>query len=550
MYKPKKRSKLPAASENKRRPRRVFTYRRVSDKDQADGQSLAEQDRVNEMFCRDKNLEVVGVFQDVQTAAKTGRNDFNRMVKKLRKEDVDGIVFHKVDRSARNFNDWQTISELMDEGYYIAFAGERLESSDLGGRLAMDFLVTFAVHYIRNLRQETHKGLRGRINQGLWPWAAPLGYKDRPRNSGDEQRCKKFLDKKRAPFIRTLFELYVSRNYTVRELADEISARGLRTRTGKAVCFQKVCKILDNPFYAGLLPYDGELFPGKHEPIIPISLWDRTQELRKQRTVEKTTKHRFTFRRLLHCEICGSTMVGELKKGHVYYRCHHRGAHETNTIRETAVVEQLSAKLRAARLSPSVAKVAKSLLKDISAESTSLQKKREATERIERGKIEAKKQRALDAYLAGALDVEALNEVRNKAVSDLAALDAASRAESARPKSNQVLELLERLDSAVFSQKTGKQRELLGCLFSNLSVKAKEVSTQPRKWFGKLLDLQLVLQSAHSTESARTFVGALEDIAAEPECRKFVESLRHPDDNEFEFFRDGYKTATATNQAG
>ena len=94
-----------------RQNQRVFAFQRVSTKEQAEGASLTEQRRVIREFCQRRSLEIVGNIEEVQTAAKTGRTNFEAMVKALKKGNADGIVFHKVDRSSRNYRDWLTISD-------------------------------------------------------------------------------------------------------------------------------------------------------------------------------------------------------------------------------------------------------------------------------------------------------------------------------------------------------------------------------------------------------------------------------------------------------
>ena len=38
------------------------------------------------------------------------------MLKLLRKEKAQGVVIHKIDRSARNLKDWADLGEIIDQG--------------------------------------------------------------------------------------------------------------------------------------------------------------------------------------------------------------------------------------------------------------------------------------------------------------------------------------------------------------------------------------------------------------------------------------------------
>src|SRR5208337_4763709 len=54
-----------------------------------------------------------------------------------------------------------------------------LDLNTRGGRLSADIQAVVAADFIRNLREETKKGFYGRLKQGLYPIAAPIGYLDR-----------------------------------------------------------------------------------------------------------------------------------------------------------------------------------------------------------------------------------------------------------------------------------------------------------------------------------------------------------------------------------
>jgi len=90
--------------------------------------------------------------------------------------------------------------------------------------------------------------------------------------------------------------------------------------------------ILSNPFYTGLFRYSKELHEGKHEPIIVKKIFDKVQEVLKQRgrPRHKSVIEPQVFCGLLHCATCGMMITGEYrvkkqKNGNVhdyiYYHC-------------------------------------------------------------------------------------------------------------------------------------------------------------------------------------------------------------------------------------
>ena len=118
--------------------KRCFAYIRVSTVKQGEGVSLEAQQEAITRFASQHNLVIAQWFEEKQTAAKRGRPVFNRMLTELKKRRADGAIFHKIDRSTRNFEDWDRIGKLAEAGIGIHFATESLDFASRGGRLAAD----------------------------------------------------------------------------------------------------------------------------------------------------------------------------------------------------------------------------------------------------------------------------------------------------------------------------------------------------------------------------------------------------------------------------
>lgn len=83
-------------------------------------------------------------------------------------------------------------------------------------------------------------------------------------------------------------------------------------------------RILRNPIYYGHFRYAGELYEGKHKPIISKELFDEVQAVIAKRThhmPEDQERVPKPFLGLLRCGECGMAITGEMQKGHIYYRC-------------------------------------------------------------------------------------------------------------------------------------------------------------------------------------------------------------------------------------
>lgn len=203
--------------------KKYYSYIRVSTQRQGQfGTSLTEQKSAIERYAQKFNLTISRHFEERETAAKSGRPVFLEMLKSLRRRKANGVIIHKIDRSARNLKDWADLQSLTDSGIEIHFASESLDLNSRGGRLSADIQAVVASDYIRNLREETIKGIYGRLKQGLYPFPAVIGYLDAGKGN------PKKIDKLQAPLIKQAFELYSKGNIGLIALSDLMYEKGLR----------------------------------------------------------------------------------------------------------------------------------------------------------------------------------------------------------------------------------------------------------------------------------------------------------------------------------
>lgn len=300
---------------------KYFAYVRVSTTKQKSGVSLEEQRRAIVQFAQARGCTIAQWFEETETAAYGGRRVFTQMLARIDKGEASGLILHKIDRGARNLKDWALIGDLLDRGVDIRFAHENLDMESRGGRLAADIQAVIAADYIRNLREEVKKGLEGRLRQGLYPFKAPLGYRDHGAGRA------KTLDPQLAPLVAEAFARYAARTCTLRMLATEMCELGLVNQRGGRVSVNTLSNMLNNPFYTGVIRIKrtGAVYSGVHRPLISAALFDQVQTVLRGKTGDRLgLKHRFLYRRLIVCA-CGHRLVGERHKGFVYYRCHSHG---------------------------------------------------------------------------------------------------------------------------------------------------------------------------------------------------------------------------------
>src|SRR5437870_5574892 len=298
-----------------------FAYARVSTPRQGEkGVSLPEQKHAIERYARQHELEITRWFEERESASQTGRPAFNDMLRLLRLGKGQGVIIHKIDRSARNMQDWADVGKLADVGLEVHFASENVDLKTVGGRLSADIQAVVAAHYSRNLREEVKKGLYGRLKQGFYPFRAPIGYLDQGTAK------LKIHDPVRAPLLREAFKLYSGGRSSLPLLAQEMFRRGLRNHNGGPVTINGLATILKNPFYIGLMRIykTGQTFRGNHEPLIETGIFEKVQAVLAGKRVDRSKSHVSTYSRIVRCDTCRYSLIAERQKGRVYYRCHNR----------------------------------------------------------------------------------------------------------------------------------------------------------------------------------------------------------------------------------
>ncbi len=437
------------------------------------GVSLPEQKSAIERHASRNNLQITRWFEERETAAKKGRPIWNAMLKELRKGTANGVVIHKIDRSARNLKDWADLGELIDQGIEVHFANESLDLHSRGGRLSADIQAVVAADYIRNLREEAKKGIYGRLKQGFYPLRAPVGYLD--QGSGKA----KMIDPAKGPLVKKAFELYGTGQWSIPTLMDELYRLGLRNHAGGKVTRNGLHTILRNPFYTGVMRImaNGETYLGNHESLISKLLFDRVQDILHGRVGTRINIHDFLFRRFVKCARCGYSLIGERQKGITYYRCHAMSCPRTS-IREESIVASVHDALKALEFSPRekaylaqrIAELKAHWVKDREAQLQAL--------KIRTQQVIERLSRLTDAYLDQALEKEMFEERKAALVYERRTLEDQMKDYEANRRSvpDELQKFIELAGDAYFLYRmadTAKKRRLLRVVMSNCTIRQK-----------------------------------------------------------------------------
>jgi DNA invertase Pin-like site-specific DNA recombinase len=468
------------------------------------GVSLQEQRASIARYAERQGLQITQWCEECLTAAKKGRPLFTKMLKGLQNGDAQGVIIHKIDRSARNLRDWADLGELIDAGILVHFANESLDLHSRGGRLSADIQAVVAADYVRNLREETRKGIYGRLKQGIYPFNAPLGY----LNSGGGK--VKTIDPIRGSLVRQAFEIYATGRHTIDSLLAELHQKGLRNRTGHTLSRNGVSKMLNNPFYAGVirLKTTNERFIGHHEPLVSMALFKLVQARLVRRLRTRAWIHDFRLRGLFQCSLCERFLIGERQKGHIYYRCQTSGC-PTRTFREEVLEEAM---LKAWAPMAATAEWRERLLAHLAyvqEQDGEGEQDRRVNIEAQIGALKARLTRLIDAFLDGSIDKAAFDERKGTLLEEQRSLEDSLRPETSDPEHvrGKILEWLELVSSAQANYGLGSEasrREMAIRLCSNRSVAGKNVVVEPSFPFHVLEKRAVVTDGGHQRYATRT----------------------------------------------
>ncbi len=258
---------------------KFFLYARKST-DMEDKQVRSIEDQIAELraFAKQENLEIVDVLIEKQSAKVPGRPVFNEMIKRIEKSEANGILAWHPDRLARNSVDGGKIIYLLDCGHLqsLKFPTFWFEPTPQG-KFMLNIAFGQSKYYVDNLSENTKRGLHQKVKRGEYPGFAPIGYLNDPRVKSV------VVDKKKSVVIKKAFELYAENNSRLEDISNFLAQQGIATRNRKNLKRDRISFILSNPFYVGLFRYAGEIYEGKHQPIISKKIFDKVQEILKQR---------------------------------------------------------------------------------------------------------------------------------------------------------------------------------------------------------------------------------------------------------------------------
>jgi len=318
----------------------VVTYCRVSSDEQAlkDISIPAQRKALHRWVDDQPDLSVAEDFVDEGESAyapASRRPGFGEMIAYCRKNPVEAILVHKLDRFSRNREESIMFKSLLRRhGVQVRSITETFDPETPQGFLYEGMIEVINQFYSMNLGTETLKGMRENAERGHFNGGrVPYGYRLERVTTSEGQKHSKLVPgpEDEVAVVREIFELNCNQGVGQRSIANRLNQRGVRAPRGRNWSASSIGNILRNRVYIGQTVWNRSRKVGRegreelprerwiiaeasHEPIVDRELFERRQVQARKRGFRKPrskTRHvSYLLSRLIRCDCCGNNFSG------------------------------------------------------------------------------------------------------------------------------------------------------------------------------------------------------------------------------------------------
>lgn len=176
-------------------------------------------------------------------------------------------------------------------------------------------------YYSAELSQKVHRGLNESYRKGQYTGGPVIyGYKVVDK--------KNVIDEQEGEIIKEIFTKY-SQGYTAVALANDLKARGIRTKKGNYITDKKIYQILCNTKYNGKIKHGDTIYDNIYPAIIDDVTWQKVQDIHNENKHAPGRKKEifdYILSGKLYCGDCNRPMVGisgtsRSQNVYYYYTC-------------------------------------------------------------------------------------------------------------------------------------------------------------------------------------------------------------------------------------
>lgn len=326
-------------------------YCRLSQDDGREGESnsITNQKAILEKYAKDHQMTPYKIYVDDGVSGTTFERDgFKAMLADIESGKISAIVVKDLSRFGRNHIMVGYYTEMYLPSMNVRFIAinDNVDTDNSESNEFAPFTNIFNEWYAKNASKKIQAVFKAKGESGQRLGSAiPYGYKANPDNPKEI-----IIDEEAANVVRYIFELCMC-GKGPGKIAKQLTAEGISTpmmyfrehgmpcrfkgSMSNVWCNRSVSGILENMTYIGHTvnfrtatqnyktrkkiqqPKENWLiFENTHPPIIEISVWEKVQELRKNKRRYTKSGKKSIFAGLLECADCGAKLYYCTSKAH------------------------------------------------------------------------------------------------------------------------------------------------------------------------------------------------------------------------------------------
>ncbi|MCA9333907.1 recombinase family protein [Candidatus Saccharibacteria bacterium] len=369
------------------------------------------------------------------------------------------------------------------------------------------------------------------IAQGEKPGQVPQGYIKVPvldENGVLIKKKEKIVtqtecDGDRYDMVQKMWRMLLSGVYSppqIRKIANnDWKFRTRRTpKTGDVpLTASMIYKIFNNPFYAGYISHGGELYEGRHKPMITLKEFDYAQRLLGTKGKNRQGTYIYAFASMIRCGVCdclvgGKTNVKLLKstnarKVYVHYYCtrksEYRPCNQRIYTSLESIEEQIASELQKYTILPEFRDLAIKILRRNNKIEIKERKQVYESQQKRRNQIQDQLDKLIDMRTRDMLDDDEFMSQKRILKNELVRIDDLLR--STEKRADNWLELTEEaFDFATYAAIRFKttddamvKRHILATLGANFVLKDQKLTITPNEWLIPIKEQYPALEKAY-----------------------------------------------------
>ncbi|WP_071884260.1 recombinase family protein [Niastella koreensis] len=310
----------------------VWSYTRVSSKDQFDKNSSVERQReANVAYANAYAYEITEHFGGTYESGKSDwtRKEFKRLIEKIEssRKKPYAILVYKMSRFSRTGGNAIGLVNYLTEdlGVILIEVCSGITTATERGKAAIYESLFHAFKENLEKKEIVIPSMIASMKAGNWMGVVPFGYDQFGRKVRDEHRIafkQRIEINKDGELLKEAWQWKATGLYSDAQIITKLAVRGL------VMSKQRLSDMWRKPFYAGILinsllecPVAGNWPPlVSHEDFVKVQ---HILEGNPSGYAQNKDEDQRPLNRLLKCNDCGGYMVGYLvrKKGLHYYRC-------------------------------------------------------------------------------------------------------------------------------------------------------------------------------------------------------------------------------------